>query len=111
MRDLALAEGADLLGIRRLAVAQTNPGAELLTVTRAGDGDRLDILDLGMTVKELFDLARINVLAAADHHVLDAADDVAIAFVVERGEIAGVHPSGSIDCLAGFLLVVPIAEH
>src|SRR4029077_5054176 len=87
MGDLALAEGADLFGARRRAVAQTNPGAELLAVARVGDADDLNILDLRVAVEEFLDLPRIDVLAAADHHVLDAADDVAIALVVERGEV------------------------
>jgi hypothetical protein len=48
-----------------------------------------------MAVEEFLDLARIDVLAAADHHVLDAADDVAIALGVDGGEIAGVHPAAA----------------
>src|SRR6202022_3676907 len=36
MGDLALAEGANIFGARLLAVAQTNPGAELLAVARVG---------------------------------------------------------------------------
>src|SRR5205085_10385470 len=52
-----------------------------------------------------------NVLAAADHHVLDPTDDVAIALLVDRRQIAGVHPTGRVDCLARLLLVLPIAEH
>src|SRR5436190_13251376 len=111
MGDLSLAEGADLLGARRLAVAQANPGAELLAVARVGDADDLHILDLRVAVEELFDLARIDVLAAADHHVLDPADDVAIALRVDRCEVAGVHPAGRVNRLAGPLLIPPIAEH
>src|SRR5205807_7869159 len=111
MGDLALAEGADLFGARRLAVAQTNPGAELLAVARVGDADDLNVLDLRVAVEELLDLARIDVLAAADHHVLDPADDVAIALRVDRREVAGVHPARRVDRLARLLRVVPIAEH
>lgn len=60
--DLALAELADLLGGRRLAVVQLDPGADLLAVARIGHADHLDVLDLGMLVQELRDLARIDVL-------------------------------------------------
>ena len=38
----------------------------------------------GWRVEELLDLARVDVLAAADDHVLDAADDVDVALVVHR---------------------------
>src|SRR4029077_15539291 len=73
MGDLAPAEGADLFGARGLAVAQTNPGAQFLAIARVGDADHLHILDLRMAVEELLDLARVDVFAAADHHVLDPA--------------------------------------
>ena len=48
-----------------------------------------------MTVEQLLDLARVNVLAAADHHVLDAADDAAVAVLVQRRQVATV-PENSI---------------
>jgi hypothetical protein len=68
-------------------------------------------LHLGVAVQELLDLARVDVLAAADHHVLDAADDVAVALVVDGGQVAGVHPAVGVDGLGGLFLVVPVAEH
>src|ERR1700730_15259652 len=74
VRDLPLAKGPDLLRGRGLSGAQADPGAELLTIARVGHTDHLHILDLRMAVEELLDLARINILAAADHHVLDPPD-------------------------------------
>src|SRR6185312_16835014 len=44
-------------------------------------------------------------------HVLDAADDVAVALDVEGGEITGVHPAADVDGLGGLLGVAPIALH
>ena len=79
MRDLALAEGADLVGGQRLAGSRPDPGAELLAIAVVGDAEDLHVLDLRMAIEKFLDLARIEVFAAADHHVLDAADDVAIA--------------------------------
>jgi hypothetical protein len=38
----------------------------------SSDADDLDVLHLGVAIEELFDLARIHFLAAADDHVLDA---------------------------------------
>ena len=64
-----------------------------------------------MTIEEFLDLARVEVFAAADHHVLDAADNVAIAFVVDDREIASVHPAIAVEHLAGFCRFIPIAEH
>jgi acyl-CoA synthetase (AMP-forming)/AMP-acid ligase II len=39
-------------------------------------------------VQELLDLPRIDVLSAADHHVLDPADDPHVALIVHRRQIA-----------------------
>src|ERR1700733_2842379 len=93
VRDLALAEGAYLVGGQALAGPDADPGAQLLAVALVGDAENLHVLDLRMAIQEFLDLARIEVFAAADHQVLDAADDVAIAFVIDDGDIAGVHPA------------------
>src|SRR5215831_8182299 len=90
--DLPVAEGTDLLGGQCFARANPDPGAELFAVTVVGYAKHLHVLDLGMAIEELLDLARIKVLAAADHHVLDAADDVAIALAVDRRQVTSLHP-------------------
>src|SRR5882724_7046518 len=64
-----------------------------------------------MTIEEFLNFSRIKVLAAADHHVLDAADDVAIALGIDDGEVAGVHPAILVEHIGGFLALVPIAQH
>src|SRR5689334_9951945 len=111
VRDLAVAERADLFRCQRLARAYAHPCAELLAIAIVGDAEHLHVLDLGMAIQELLDLARIEVLAATDHHVLDAADDVAIALLVDHGEVAGVHPAGLVEHLGGLFALIPIAEH
>src|SRR5260370_24766390 len=78
---------------------------------RIGYAESLDVGDCRMGVEELLDLARIDVLAAADDDVLQAADDVAITFGIDGGEIAGVHESGAVDRLGGRLLGGPVAAH
>src|SRR5215472_14343182 len=111
MGDLSLAESTDFFGGRALAVAQAHPGAEFLAIAQVGNADHLDVLDFRVTVEELLDLARIDVFTAADHHVLDPADDIAITLGIDRREIAGMHPSGCVDRFAGLFLVVPVTEH
>src|ERR1700761_9198437 len=64
-----------------------------------------------MTVEEFLDLTRIEIFAASDHHVLDAADDVAIALIVDDAEIAGMHPAIRVEHVGGLFRLVPIAEH
>ncbi len=58
-------------------------------------------LDLRVCVEELLDLAREDVLAAADHHVLDAPDDLAVAVLVEHREVAAGDPARRVDGLGG----------
>ena len=64
-----------------------------------------------MGVEELLDLARVDVLPAADDHVLDPAGDVDVAVGVHHRQVAGVHPAGRVDRLGGLLRLVPVAEH
>src|SRR5271170_1652291 len=109
--DLPAAEFLHLVRGHRLALAQPDPGAELFAVFVVGDTENLDLLNLRMAEKELLDFARIQILAAPDHHVLDASDDVAIPSLVEGGEIARVHPPRRFDDLVGLFPFVPIAEH
>ena len=112
MGELAGREGADGVGVERVgAVAELDPGAQLLAVLLVGDADHLHVLDVGVGVEELLDLARVDVLPAADDHVLDPADDVAVAVLAHLGEVAGVHPAVGVDGLGGLLGVVPVAEH
>src|SRR5579872_4788329 len=109
--DLALAEAAHLFGGQGLAGLDADPGTQLLAVAIVSDAENLHVLNLGMTIEEFLDLSWIKVFAAADHHVLDAADNVAIALVIDRGEVAGMHPAVAVEHLGGLLRLVPIAEH
>ena len=107
VRDLAVAEGLDV-SFREAGVGpQLDPGAQLLAIAGVGHAEHLHVLDAGVAVQELLDFARVHVLAATDHHVLDAADDVAEAFLVDGGEVARVHPAGGVDDGAGPLGVFP----
>jgi hypothetical protein len=89
VRELAGREGRtparDGLG----AGLHPDPGAELLAVLRVGHPDDLSVEDVGVGVEELLDLARVDVLAAADDHVLDPAGDLDEAVLVHDGEVTG----------------------
>ena len=109
--DAAVAEGADLGLGGGGAVLEHDRGAQLLAELLVRHAEALHVLDRWVGVEELLDLAGIDVLAAADHHVLDPADDVAEALGVDDGEVAGVHPAGGVDRLGGAQRVVPVAAH
>src|SRR5690242_3243022 len=90
---------------------QANPGAKLLAELSIGHAKDLNVDDLGMLVEEFLDLARIDVLPTANHHVLYAPDDVAITVLVQGCEIARMHPARGVDGLAAARLVGPVATH
>ena len=90
---------------------ELDPGADRLAIARIGHADHLDVLHLRVAIEELFDLARIDVLAAANDHVLEAAHDVDVALLVHGREVAGTHPAGLVDRFLRLGLVVPVAFH
>src|SRR5207247_11199702 len=107
-RDPAFAPSGDLIARGRGPLAQLDPGHDLLAVFLRRHADDLDVRDVGVAVKEFLDLARIDVLAPADDHVLDPADDVDVAVAVHRRAIAGVHPPGGIDRLTRPFVRAPV---
>ncbi len=75
--DTAAAEGPHGRGVEGGRTgAQADPGHQLLAVAVVGHADDRHVLDVGVAVEELLDLAGVDVLAAPDDQVLDAPDDV-----------------------------------
>src|ERR1700688_1808851 len=67
--------------------------------------------DGGMGVENILDLAGIDILAAADDHVLAPALNAAISVLVETPQIAGVKPAFGIDCRSRRFRIVEIVLH
>jgi len=67
--------------------------------------------DGGMGVENVLDLAGIDILAAADDHVLAPALNAAISVLVETPQIAGVKPAFGIDCRSRRFRIVEIVFH
>jgi hypothetical protein len=61
---------------------QHDDGAYLFPVVVVGDADDGDFEDVRVLVEDLLDLAGVNLVAAAVHHVLLAVHDVQIAVAV-----------------------------
>src|SRR5258705_1920998 len=110
--QLSVRELADGIRVERTSSRlHPDPGTDFLAVPLVRHADHLSVLDVRVGVQKLLDLAGINVLPAADHHVLDASDDVAVAVRPHDRQVAGAQPPVSVDRLARLLLVLPIAEH
>src|SRR3546814_10580666 len=110
MRDLPLAELPDLILAGGFVGMQRNPGAKFLAQIGTGHTEDLHFPHFRMAVEELLDLTRIDVLAAADHHVLHATDDVAVTLFIEDRQIARVHPAAGIHGIAGAFRLVPVGS-
>src|SRR5262245_29719732 len=82
VRDLASAKRANFFFVGLLLRLKSNPGAEFLAVLLVGHANDLHVGDFRMAVEKFLDLAWIEILAAADDHILDPSDDVAIAIGV-----------------------------
>src|SRR3954451_17699311 len=62
-----------------------------------------------MRVQRLLDLARVDVVAAADDQLLLAVDEEQIALFVEAADIAGRQPAVGVDRVARRFVIVPVA--
>src|ERR1700676_2900611 len=93
VRNLSAAEFTDLFLRDGHAAPQPDARAYRLAVLGVGNTHDGDVEHRRMAIKIFFDFPRINVLTAADDHILQAADDIAIALCVDHREIAGVHPA------------------
>ena len=68
-------------------------GHHALAPPVVGLADHRDVPHLGMPRQDLLDLDRMDVLAAADDHVVDAARDEEIAVPVDIAHVAGEVPA------------------
>src|SRR5471032_2145413 len=110
VRYLPLAKLANIFCRRVLTLAENNPRTYFLAVFTIWNTEYLDRLNLRMPEQEFFDLARVNVLADTNQHVLYTSDDIAISLSVEGRQIACMHPAVD-NRFARFFFVAPIPFH
>src|SRR4051794_27425863 len=108
--DLLLAVVAQLLGGGLVTLLQGHDGDHLLAELGVRHPDHRRLGDRGMLVEDLLDLARIDVVAGADDHVLLAVDDEEVPVLVDLRQVAAVEPAVA-DRLARGIGPVPIALH
>ena len=83
------------VALHRLLVERRRPGAwttkaiGLWPFSSSGTGHDGGLMDAGMALQHLLDLAGIDVLAAAHEHVVGAADEVEEAVLVAAEHVAG----------------------
>src|SRR5437667_9919911 len=112
MRDAPAAKVADLVLGRVLAGLQLDPGEHRLPQALIGQSAYIDVGDLGVGVQKFLDFARIDIFAAADDHLLDAAGDMKSAVGPHSSQVAGVQPAFRVySARSGFGLAIIAFHH
>src|SRR5581483_5062915 len=93
----------------RRARLALHDGGDLLAEHVVGDAEHGDVHHRGVLEERRFHLGGVDVLAAADDHVLGAVRDVDEALVVEAGDVAGAQPTAVDERVGRRLRLVPVA--
>src|SRR5271165_1513673 len=72
------------------------------------DANYSQILDLGMSAKNLLHFGWIDILPAADNHITLAVGEIIVAVLVPTGHVADRAIRAS-ECLGGLLRQLPVA--
>src|SRR5215210_353966 len=87
------AEGQDLRLRHRAAGPADHEGLHGLPAVLVGDADGDGLGDVGVLEEDLLDLARVDVVAARQDHVLLPVDYIEVAVLVHPGHVPGVKPA------------------
>ena len=101
--DARLVDGSALL--------EDNAGHDLLAIVRIGYADDLNVGNLGVGVDEVLYFLGIDVLTAADYHILDTARDLEVAVGQAAQQVAGMEPAVLVDGGGGGLGHLIVALH
>src|SRR5206468_7927159 len=87
-----------------------NKGDGLFAFARIRDANDGGFLDAREMIEHFFDLARVDVDAIDEKHVLLQVGNIKVAFLVLVTDVAGEQPAVG-NSFGGFLRLPPIAEH
>ena len=96
-----------LVRVRPGAFARDDDGGDRLAPFVVGHADHGDHRDIGMLRQHVLDLARKNVEAAGDDHVLLAVEDEQVAALVGSGDVAGMQPA-ALQGFGGLFRPLPV---
>src|SRR5262249_30794355 len=82
-------------------------GPDFLAQFPLRDSDHRGLGDGGMLVEDLFALARVHVVPAADDQVLLPVDDEEVAILIDPGQVTGTEPAVG-DGLGGGVRAAPV---
>ena len=90
---------------------QLDDGRHALAPVRVLQSEHDGVGDRGVLVENVFDLARVDILTAADDHVLEAAGHGDVAARVHLAEVTGVQPAVGVDRGGRRLGHVQVLDH
>src|SRR5947209_3055882 len=109
--DLSFAESSDFFRRGRFAFLQPDGYSDLFSEFVMRYAVDRSVANLGMASQEIFNLARIDVFAAADDHLFFAATNRDVSVFILRRQITGAQPAIGSDGFVGGLRLVVIAFH
>src|SRR5712691_6622052 len=102
---------AVLLDLRQdRPVGQHDDGVDFLAADLVGAADDRCRLDAGVFEQDVLDLARVDVLAAANDHVLLSVDEEEVAVLVDVADVSRVEPPAA-EGFRGRVRVPEVADH
>ena len=90
---------------------EDHPGTAFLAVPLVGHTHDLHVPHLGIGQIEFLDLTGIQILTAADDHILQSAGDLVVSVGCAAADVAGMEPAVGVDGLGGGLGHLVIALH
>lgn len=99
---------AQRVGVERFARFEEDGGGDFLAQPVVGNAEDAAFGNGRMAIDRGLHLGAIDILAAAQHHVFLAVDDVDETVFVDAGDVAGVQPSVG-DRFGGGIGAVDIA--
>ncbi len=93
-----------------MALFQNNEDFDVLSALRIRDADAAGFLHLGMLVKDLINIPRVDIEAAGYDHVFLAVHDIEVTVFIHFPDVPGITPSVP-DHVGRFLRLVQVALH
>ena len=109
--DFSAAEVFHYVVGHRRALLQDDERADLFAIFLRRHAGYLHIFHARQVVKELFQFARVDVLATPDNHVFDATRDAVIALLVFHAQVAAMQEAVLVDNLGGRFRILVITLH
>merc|ERR1712071_447567 len=91
--------------------SEVDPGTNLFTQSIIWNSNDMSFNDSRMSMEDVFNLAGIYILTAANQHVLDATDNLSVTVFIDGSNITSAQPTIFRDGFFRFFFVIPVFQH